>query len=187
MIRLRLHMMLRHAAMRPVTAALLLFLLLPALSSAQSKDTLALPSDSLAVMQDSLAAEEGGIDSVVTYTAQDSIVFTFADKGMKIFGKGDIRFKDLSLKSERIDVNWNTNQLESYGVLDSVKAQRTDSLKQRYTGTPEMVEGPDTYKGWKISYNFKTQKGRVTLGETAEDQGYYQGQQIKKVDKEMLF
>lgn len=182
------------SAVRSSCAALLVSLLLALSAPAQTKDTLALPpdsltlrTDSLAAMQDSLVAEEEGIDSVVTYTAQDSIVFTFESKGMKIYGKGDIRFKDLSLKSERIDVNWNTNQLESYGVLDSVKAQRTDSLKQRYTGTPEMHEGPDTYKGWKISYNFKSQKGRVTLGETAEDQGYYQGQQIKKMDKEMLF
>jgi lipopolysaccharide assembly outer membrane protein LptD (OstA) len=162
------------------------FLLL-SISSSQTKDTLSLSTDTTAAATDSLMQDSGGIDSVVTYTAADSIVFTFADKRMKIFGKGDIRFKDLSLKSERIDVNWNSNDLESYGVLDSAKAEKTDSLKERYTGTPVMVEGADTYKGWKISYNFKTQKGRVTLGETSEDQGYYQGQQIKKVDKDMLF
>ena len=104
-----------------------------------------------------------------------------------IFGKGDVRFKDVSLKSERIEVNWNTNELESYGVLDTVKAQQTDSLKERYSGTPVMIEGADKYEGWKISYNFKSQRGRVTLGETAEDQGYYQGQHIKKVGKDMLF
>ncbi|MBP9212654.1 MAG: hypothetical protein KBF97_07605, partial [Bacteroidetes bacterium] len=164
------------SAVRCSFIALLVSLFVAASAAAQTKDTLALPpdslssrQDSLAAMQDSLLAADDGIDSVVTYTAQDSIVFTFQSKGMKIYGKGDIRFKDLSLKSERIDVNWNTNELESYGVLDSVKAQQTDSLKQRYTGTPEMIEGPDTYKGWKISYNFKSQKGRVTLGETAED------------------
>jgi lipopolysaccharide assembly outer membrane protein LptD (OstA) len=150
------------------------------------RDTLAFRPDTLSAVRDTLAEEEG-IDSVVTYTASDSIVFTFENKRMKLYGKGDIRFKELSLKAERIDVNWNTNDLESFGVLDSVKAQKTDSLKQRYTGTPVMVDGGDTYKGWKIAYNFKSQQGRVTLGETAEDQGYYQGQQIKKVDKDMLF
>ncbi|MFA6439939.1 MAG: putative LPS assembly protein LptD, partial [Bacteriovoracaceae bacterium] len=151
------------------------------------QDPLTFAVDTTAVRQDTLSETSEGIDSAVTYTAADSIVFTFQNKRMNIYGKGDIRFKELSLKSERIDVNWNTNDLESYGVLDSVKAQKSDSLKQRYTGTPVMVEGPDTYKGWKISYNFKSQKGRVTLGETSEDQGYYQGQQIKKVDKDMLF
>ncbi len=155
---------------------------LPSLS-----DTTAVVNDTLLLPADTVQQSSGGIDSVVTYSAKDSIVFTFSDKQMKIFGKGDIRFKDLNLTSERINVNWNTNELESFGVLDSVKAQRTDSLKERYTGTPVMVEGGDKYEGWKISYNFQSQKGRVTLGETEEDQGYYQGQQIKKIDKDMLF
>lgn len=154
---------------------------------AQTVDSLSAPSDTTLIPSDSMKSDPGGIDSVVTYAATDSILFTFDNKQMKMFGKGDVSFKDLSLKSERINVNWNTNELESFGVLDSAKASKTDSLKSRYTGTPVMVEGADKYQGWKISYNFKSQKGRVTLGDTEEDQGYYQGQQIKKVDKDMLF
>ncbi len=131
--------------------------------------------------------KSGGIDSVVTYASADSIVFTFTDKQMHLFGKGDVRYKDLSLKSERINVNWNTNNLEAVGVLDTTKLWQTDSLKKRYTGTPVMIEGSDTYEGWKITYNFKSQKGRVTLGETAMEQGFYYGEQIKKVDRDMMF
>lgn len=161
---------------------------LPKDNLAFPKDTLAAESDSLkAAVADSAARAEGGIDSTVTYTAADSIIFTFDNKMMNIFGKGDVQYRDLSLKAERINVNWNTNDLESFGVLDTAKAIKSDSLKARYSGTPVMVEGADNYKGWKIAYNFKSQQGRVTLGETAEDQGYYQGQQIKKVDKDMLF
>lgn len=153
----------------------------------QSVDSLIIQSDSLFAQQDTLKKSSDGIDSVVIYSAADSIVFIFENKQMMLYGKGDIRYKDLSLKSERIDVNWNTNELESFGVLDSVKAKLTDSLKERYSGTPVMIEGADTYEGWKISYNFKSQKGRVTLGATSEDQGYYQGKQLKKIDKDMLF
>ena len=166
---------------------ILLFVVVTSAAVSQKKDSLTIRPDSLHSASTDSLKKSDGIDSVVTYTANDSIVFTFATKQMKIFGKGDVRFKDLSLKSERIDVNWNTNELESFGVLDSAKARKTDSLKQRYSGNPVMIEGADKYEGWKISYNFKSQKGRVTLGETAEDQGYYQGQQIKKVDKEMMF
>ncbi|MDP1676418.1 MAG: putative LPS assembly protein LptD, partial [Bacteroidota bacterium] len=172
---------------------MILRILIVEVSPSQSKDTLTSKSDSLTIKSDSTLAKadsiqnSGGIDAVVTYTANDSIIFTFANKRMMMYGKGDVKFKDLSLKSERIDVNWNTNELESYGVLDSIKAKQTDSLKERYTGNPVMVEGTDKYEGWKISYNFKSQKGRVTLANTEEDQGYYQGQQIKKVDKDMLF
>ncbi len=91
------------------------------------------------------------------------------------------------MKSERIDVNWNDNNLESYGVLDSSKIGKTDSLKKLYRGTPVMIDGSETYEGWKIGYNFKSQKGLVTLGETEMDQSYYHGEQIKKIDKDMMF
>lgn len=172
---------------------MILTILLIEFSYSQTKDTLSFRSDSLKIKSDSIFVKSDslqnpdGIDAVVTYTANDSIIFTFGNKQMKMFGKGDVKFKDLSLKSERIDVNWNTNELASYGVLDSVKAKVSDSLKTRYSGTPVMVEGTDKYEGWKISYNFKSQKGRVTLANTEEDQGYYQGKQIKKIDKDMLF
>lgn len=106
---------------------------------------------------------------------------------MRMYGKGDIKYRALGLKSERIYVDWNDNDLEAYGVLDSSKAGKTDSLKELYRGTPVMIDGAEKYEGWKIGYNFKSQKGRVSLGETVMEQGYYHGQHIKKVDKDMLF
>lgn len=188
-MRIRIHNRLDRWSGTNIACVVIFVFLLPFSVFAQGTDTLSLSrsTDTISFVRDTIKTESGGIDSVVTYTAEDSIVFEFDSKRMMMFGKGDIRFKDLNLKSERIDVNWQKSELESYGVLDSVKAKQSDSLKQRYTGTPVMVEGSDKYEGWKISYNFKSQKGRVTLGETSEDQGYYQGQQIKKVDKDMLF
>ena len=50
-----------------------------------------------------------------------------------------------------------------------------------------MIDGTENYEGWKIGYNFKSQKGLVTLGETEMDQSYYHGEQIKKIDKDMMF
>ncbi|MBW7887509.1 MAG: LPS-assembly protein LptD [Bacteroidetes bacterium] len=150
------------------------------------KDTSTFFSDSLFAKKDTTKSS-GGIDSVVTYSSSDSIVFTFSDKQMKLYGKGKVQYRDLALTAEQIEVNWNSNNLEASGVLDSSKAMTTDSLKQRYRGTPVMKEGSEEYKGWKIGYNFKTQKGRVTLGETESEKSYYYGEQIKKVDRNMMF
>ncbi|MDD8018629.1 MAG: LPS assembly protein LptD [Bacteroidota bacterium] len=163
-----------------------LWFIFSSVSYSQTADSLKIRPDSLQTKIDT-SKTSSSIDSMVTYTANDSIVFTFDDKQMKMFGKSDVKYKDIGLKSERIDVNWNTNQLTSYGILDSTKKERTDTLKKLYTGTPIMTEGADKYDGWKISYNFKTQKGRVTLGGTSQDQGFYNGEQIKKMDRDMLF
>ena len=43
-----------------------------------------------------------------------------------------------------------------------------------------MTDGPDEYKGFNVAYNFKSKKGKVVLGDTEQEQGYYHGQQIKK-------
>jgi len=156
-------------------------------SHAQARDTLASAKPDSVARQDTTKKKGGGIDTNVVYSAVDSIVYSYPKKVMMMYGKGDVKYRTLGLKSERIDVNWNTNNLESYGVLDSSKIGKTDSLKKLYRGTPVMIDGTETYEGWKIGYNFKSQKGLVTLGETEMDQSYYHGEQIKKVDKDMMF
>jgi lipopolysaccharide assembly outer membrane protein LptD (OstA) len=50
-----------------------------------------------------------------------------------------------------------------------------------------MVDGGETYNGSRIGYNFRTQKGKITLGETEIEKGYYHGEAIKKVEKDVLY
>ncbi|MDE3058451.1 MAG: LPS-assembly protein LptD, partial [Bacteroidota bacterium] len=151
------------------------------------KDSLTISRSDSAALADTTKKKPSGIDTVVNYSANDSIVYSYKERVMKMYGNGSVNYKTMGLKSERIDVNWNDNTLESYGVLDTAKAAETDSVVKSYRGSPVMVDGGETYYGWKVGYNFKTQKGRITLGNTAMEQGYYHGQFIKKVDKDMLF
>jgi hypothetical protein len=143
--------------------------------------------DSSVVLADSLKKPVSGIDSSVSYTSTDSIVFSYPTKIMKMFGTCDVKYKTMALNSERIDVTWAEDKLDAYGVLDSSRAGNPDSIKQRYKGMPVMVDGSEKYEGFKIAYNFKTQKGRITLGETAKDAGFYYGEHIKKVEPDVLF
>ena len=160
--------------------------LLVSAAKSQIVDTLGIANrDTASLVQP--AKKKSGIDTSVVYSATDSIVYSYQKRLMEMYGKGDVKYRTLGLKSERIDVNWNENELESYGVLDSAKVGKTDSLKQLYRGTPVMVDGGETYEGWKIGYNFRSQKGRISLGETTMEQGFYHGQHIKKIDKDMLF
>jgi lipopolysaccharide assembly outer membrane protein LptD (OstA) len=156
-------------------------------SHSQSADTLITAKADSVARQDTTKKKSSGIDTSVVYSAVDSIVYSYPKKVMMMYGKGDVKYRTLGLKSERIDVNWNDNNLDSYGVLDSSKIGKTDSLKKLYRGTPVMIDGGETYEGWKIGYNFKSQKGLISLGETEMDQSYYHGEQIKKVDKNMMF
>lgn len=166
--------------------------LLSSSTYSQTKDSLSVAGADSSAQRDSIASiaekkKPSGIDTSVVYSSVDSIVYSYPKRMMHMYGKGDVKYRTMGLKSERIDVNWNANELEAYGVLDSSKIGKTDSVKQLYRGTPVMVDGGETYEGWKIGYNFKSQKGRISLGETVMEQGYYHGQHIKKIEKDVLF
>ncbi|MCZ6775635.1 MAG: putative LPS assembly protein LptD [Ignavibacteria bacterium] len=147
------------------------------ISTVQPIDTLSPPTDTIKAVKSA-----SGIDSVVTYSATDSIIYSLSDKTMYLFGKGDIKYKKLGLKAENIDVNWNTSILNAQGVPDSA-----DTSQKGYRGLPDLVDGGETYHGSKISYNLRTKKGKINVGETEMEDGIYYGEVIKKVDTDVLF
>lgn len=186
--------------MRRTTGGLALSLLYLAVSAvAQSvapRDTVAVLSDSLRVASDSLARKDSaaarldtlgrrspsGVDSVVAYTAVDSIVYELAGRTMTLHGESTIKYKELGLKAARVDINWNTATLHARGVPDPA-----DSTGVRYKGLPDLSDGPEMYHGSTISYNFRTRKGKIDLGKTEIEKGLYYGSAIKKVENDILF
>jgi len=147
-------------------------------------DTLRAVLDTSKTASDTAAAitSPSGIDSVVTYSATDSVVYSLKDKTMYLFGSGSIDYRTLGLKAEKIDINWNTSTLTAEGVPDS-----TDTTGTGYRGYPDLTDAGEGYKGSKVSYNFRTKRGKVNLGETMIEDGFCYGQTIKKVDTDVLY
>ncbi len=107
-----------------------------------------------------------GVDSVVNYTATDSVIYRLDNRTMFMYGKGNIKYKDLGLKAERIDINWNTAILNAAGVVDTA-----DTSGKKFRGLPDLVDGGETYHGSVITYNFRTKKGKIDLGKTEIEHG----------------
>jgi len=120
-----------------------------------------------------------GVDTVVNYTAKDSIVYSLRTRFMDMYGKSEMHYQTIGLKAERVNVNWDNTTLIARGVPDTAKA---DSV----IGKPVMRDGGEEYKGDQVNYNFRTRKGKIILGNTQMDYGYYVGNQIKKVDPDVL-
>ena len=118
------------------------------------------------------------IDSVVTYSAADSVVYSIGDRQMMLYKKGEMNYKDFKLNAGQIDINWDTSILTAQGRKDS--ADKTVEL-------PVFNDGGETYKSTHVAYDFKTQKGRVNVANTEIDKNYYHGQLIKKFGKDVLF
>ncbi len=145
---------------------------------AGAKDT----ARTLSASRDTAATTASGVDTVVTYLAKDSITYSMITRLMNLYGKSELRYRTMGLKAERVGVNWNTATLSAQGIPDT----STKKIKKTI-GPPILVDGGETYHGSHIGYNFKTQKGKIDVGETEMEQGYYHGEEIKKVDRDVLF
>ena len=145
--------------------------------SSSVRDTSAARKDSLKA-----AGSSSGIDSVVTYMANDSVRYDLKSRTMFMFGKSDIRYRELSMKAENIDINWTTSLLNAQGVRDT-----SDTTGKKMKGLPELVDGAELYHGQTILYNFRTKKGKIDLGRTEMEKSLYYGDEIKKIESDVLF
>ncbi|MCX6144905.1 MAG: putative LPS assembly protein LptD [Ignavibacteriales bacterium] len=164
-------------------ALFVIYLSLPGASPAQSLQSAS--RDTVKVRlpaRDTVASNKSGVDTVVIYLAKDSIVYSLNTRFMNLYGKSELKYRTIGLKAERVDVNWDSATLNAVGIPDtSIKA------KKKFIGNPILVDGGETYNGSRIGYNFRTQKGKITLGETEIEKGYYHGEAIKKVEKDVLY
>ncbi len=90
-----------------------------------------------------------GIDSLVTFFAQDTAVFRLSSKTMRLVGKSKIDFKVQQLNAEVIEIDFNNSILRA--------KWRTDSNNRRY-GFPRFSDAGEIFFGEEISYNFKTKR-----------------------------
>ena len=155
--------------------SLLLFLLLIVGSAHAQKVSADTAKVKTSVQDTSKHNENAGIDTVVNYSAKDSIIYSLRTRYMNLYGKSEMQYQTIGLKAERVNVNWDNATLIAHGVPDTVKP---DSV----IGKPIMHDGGEEYDGDQVKYNFRSRKGKITIGNTHMDNGYYIGDQIKKVN-----
>jgi lipopolysaccharide assembly outer membrane protein LptD (OstA) len=140
--------------------------------------------DSLRTISDTTLSfsTKNSVDTIVTYTAKDTVVYLLDDKRMKLYGGSAISFGTMGLKAERITLNWDASTFQATGIPDTAKGR-----EGRFTGTPILNEGAEKYEGLEMSYNFKTKKGVILEGQTVIGDGFYLGERIKRASEDVYF
>ncbi|MBL0175913.1 MAG: LPS-assembly protein LptD [Ignavibacteria bacterium] len=140
--------------------------------------------DSLRIITDTTLSfsTRNSVDTIVTYTAKDTVVYLLDDKRMKLYGSSAISFGTMGLKAERITLNWDASTFQATGIPDTAKGR-----EGRFTGTPILNEGAEKYEGLEMSYNFKTKKGVILEGQTVIGDGFYLGERIKRASEDVYF
>lgn len=113
------------------------------------------------------------VDAKVDRIASDSIVQDLINRKVYLYGDAVIKYQDITLKAEIIEVDFNTNTVYARGREDSTG---------KLIGSPEFTEGKQTFKAKAMSYNFDSGKGIIQQVLTEDDQGFLHGKKVKKMD-----
>jgi hypothetical protein len=146
-------------------------------AASQAPDTLlhalqdsVLRSDTTAVA-DTVAVKKGALEAPVEYKAKDSIVMT-ANNMAYLFGEADVKYQQIQLQSERIEVDMSRSVIHAtFG---------TDSTGMEF-GYPLFIDGEQQIESKTMRYNFKTQKAYVKSMLTQQGEGFLTAGETKKM------
>ena len=121
--------------------------------------------------------KSGAIDARVEYTSSDSMVMT--GKGIAhMYGGGEVRYKALELTAEYIRVCMDSSTVYACGVMDTIENE--------WVGLPVFKDANDSYESKEMTYNLKTQKGKIIHVVTEQGEGYLIAEETKKMDDNTL-
>jgi lipopolysaccharide export system protein LptA len=103
--------------------------------------------------------------------------FDILDNRAAIKGNTDARYKDTSIRAYMLvyDVEGET--------ITASSSKEADTL----TGKPELTMGGTSLRGDMMSYNLKTERGKVISGWSKVEPGYFQGRSLIKGGKDTLY
>lgn len=141
-----------------------------------SPDSIRPSADVDSLSTDSIPRKTNALDAPVNYQASDSIVMT-AGNWAYLFGEGNVKYQQIELQSEVIEMNMDSSIVYAKFGLDSIGQE---------FGYPLFKEGEQEYESKTMRYNFGTKKGYITHVITQQGEGYVTAGQTKKMDDDIL-
>jgi LPS-assembly protein len=121
---------------------------------------------------------EDTLDAPVSYKASDSMVLDVPLKTITLFGKGNVKQKDMDLSADSIRLDQASQTVTASGRKDTAG---------NVIGKPVMVQADSKISSDIMTYNFKTQKGITTGSITQQGEMYVQGERVKKINERDFF
>ncbi len=112
-----------------------------------------------------------GLDAPVDFTAEDSIVYDAGNKRARLFGSSNVKYENMDLNSDRIQMKLDSNLVHATGTRDT---------SGTLNGRPVFTMGNDKYESDTMSFNFKTKKGFINNVYTAQEDGFLSSENSKR-------
>lgn len=112
------------------------------------------------------------LDEPISGKNSDSLHFAVKRNRVYIVGDGEVKYEDMTLKADYMDVNLDTKDIHAYGLTDTVANTKT---------RPEFLDGSQSYTMDTITYNLGSEKAKIKGVATREGDGFLVGEDIKKM------
>ena len=131
------------------------------------------------VATDSAKEKSSGdvLDAPVKYIANDSMVWSRGGNAY-LYGSGQVNYDKIELTADVISMNMDSSVVHAVG--------RADSLGQMI-GQPVFKDGGTPYETNRISYNFKSKKGKINNVYTQQGDGFMLGKDAKKDSNNVIY
>lgn len=124
--------------------------------------------------------KKNGIEAPVVYTADDSLVYDAKTKTAYLYGAANVKYQNMDLASDKINMNVENNVVHATGSLDS-------TTKDGIRNKPVFTMGQEKYESDTITFNFKSRKGVIQNAYTEQDDGFLFSKRSKRNDKGEIF
>ena len=135
------------------------------------------------MMMDSLAAADtippkpGVLEAPVIYQATDSIVLTAANMAY-LYGQGDVKYQQIQLQAELIEMNMDSTVVFATFVVDSTGVE---------FGYPVYMDGGEQLEAKSMRYNFTTRKAYAKDVLTQQGEGFLTARETKKLEDNTMY
>lgn len=124
-------------------------------------------------------ATTSSLTEPVEFIAGDSLVFRLksGSRFTTLFGGAKVSYDGNVLTAQEIDLLLSKDELHARGI-------KSDS---GWVGRPQIVQGEETFLGDELSFNLKSQRGRIVNVETQIEEGFIRAGVLKAVEDSTLF
>ena len=112
------------------------------------------------------------IDFPINYWAHE-IAYSMQNETTQLKTNASIDYGDMKLKAGHVGVYWRQNLLRARSLIDTLGASDFPILSQT---------GQEDFRGKRMVYDLKTQRGKVAAGRTKLDEGNYFGEELTRVN-----
>ena len=135
-----------------------------------------LGTDAIAALQDTVPEKKSPLEAPVIYQASDSMVMTAGNMAY-LYGEGDVKYQQIQLQSELIEISMDSSIVYAHYGIDSVGME---------FGYPLFIEKEQQIEAKIMQYNFGTRKAFAKDVLTQQGEGYLTAGITKKMPDDAM-